>query len=558
MSSAHQPFKRQDMPLMRGVIWVSRPPMAPPLGASGQPPFIASSVDEGAEVLVALWADASATALHGHVDLGTGLRTALIQMVAEELSLEMTRVHMVMGHTAVSPNQGATIASNSIQTHAKPLQCAAAQILQWGLHASAQYFGVSVSDVLYGEQGFHVLARPNASEDLFYEGAQQRALTWSELLQDQNIALPLDLNAPLKDRQAYRLVGQAVPRVDIAIKAQAQLIFVHDMRIEGMLHGRVVRPPYAGVDSGDFVGKTLINVERESVSHIPGLRAVVVQGDFVGVVCEREEHAEQAMKELVVHWKAWPGLGPLQDTEGALSKHAFTERELVNEGDAQSALDSAAISLSQTYVWPYQMHASMGPSCALAQWCSQEEFQATGTRMRVWAGTQNPHVLRADLAMIAGSVDASIEVIRMEAAGCYGRNCADDVAADAALLSKAMNAPVRVQLTREQEHAWEPKGAAQVMKVRGGLDKEGQALVYDFVSAYPSNGAPTLALLLTGLIEPVAKVYEMGDRTARPPYQFPHLRVRVQDMAPMLRASWLRGSLLAFIPVRIVPPSLLA
>ncbi len=541
MLIAQTPFKRQDMPLMRGVIWVSRPPVSPPLGASGQPPFIASSLDEGAEVLVALWTDASVTALHGHVDMGTGLRTALTQMVAEELSLDLSRVHMVMGHTSVSPNQGATIASNSIQTHAKPLQCAAAQILQWGLDQSAHYFGVSVSDVLYGEEGFHVMATDNEALDLFYQTARKRVLPWSELLFDQNIALQLDLNAPLKDRQAYRLVGQAVPRVDIPLKAQAQLTFVHDMRIEGMLHGRVVRPPYAGVDSGDFVGKTLLKVECESVSHVPGLRAVVVQGDFVGVVCEREEHAEQAMKELVVHWKSWPGVGSLQDTENALSKQAFTERELINDGDVQSALQGAAVSLSQTYVWPYQMHASIGPSCALAQWCSDEEFQATGTRMRVWAGTQNPHVLRADLALIAGTVDASVEVIRMEAAGCYGRNCADDVAADAALLSKALKAPVRVQLTREQEHAWEPKGAAQVMKVRGALDKEGHALAYDFLSAYPSNGAPTLALLLTRLIEPVAKVYEMGDRTARPPYEFAHLRVRVQDMAPILRASWLRG-----------------
>jgi len=541
MLIAQKPFQRQDMPLMRGVIWVSRPPVSPPLGVSGQPPFIASSLNEGAEVLLALWSDASATALHGHVDMGTGLRTALTQMVAEELSFELSRVHMVMGHTAVSPNQGATIASNSIQTHAKPLQCAAAQILLWGLDQSAQYFGVSANDVRYGEEGFHVLANGHAAKGLLDQTAQKRFLSWSELLLDQNIALSLDLSAPLKDRASYRWVGQSVPRLDIPPKAQAQLTFVHDMRVEGMLHGRVVRPPYVGVDSGDFVGKTLIKVQQESVSHIPGLRAVVVQGDFVGVVCEREEHAEQAMKELVVHWKAWPGVGSLQDTEAALSKHPNAERELVNEGDAQSAVEGAEISLSQTYVWPYQMHASIGPSCALAQWCPEEEFQATGIRLRVWAGTQNPHVLRADLALIAGTQDASIKVIRMEAAGCYGRNCADDVAADAALLSKALKAPVRVQLSREQEHAWEPKGAAQVMKVRGALDQDGQALAYDFLSAYPSNGAPTLALLLTGLIEPVAKVYEMGDRTARPPYQFPHLRVRVQDMAPILRSSWLRG-----------------
>ncbi|WP_372659461.1 c-type cytochrome, partial [Hydrogenophaga sp.] len=150
-------------------------------------------------------------------------------------------------------------------------------------------------------------------------------------------------------------------------------------------------------------------------------------------------------------------------------------------------------------------------------------------------------VLRADLARLMGLTDVQIDVIRMEASGCYGRNCADDVAADAALLSRAVGAPVRVQLTREQEHAWEPKGAAQLMQVQGGLNADGSVAAYDFQTSYPSNGAPTLALLLTRTVEPLAQAYEMGDRTARPPYDYDHLRVTINDMPPMLRASWLRG-----------------
>jgi nicotinate dehydrogenase subunit B len=140
-----------------------------------------------------------------------------------------------------------------------------------------------------------------------------------------------------------------------------------------------------------------------------------------------------------------------------------------------------------------------------------------------------------------GLADVQIDVIRMETSGCYGRNCADDVAADAALLSRAVGQPVRVQLTREQEHAWEPKGAAQLMQVKGGLNADGSVAAYDFETSYPSNGAPMLALLLTRTIEPVAQAFEMGDRTARPPYDYPNLRVAVNDMAPILRASWLRG-----------------
>src|SRR6202040_606008 len=154
---------------------------------------------------------------------------------------------------------------------------------------------------------------------------------------------------------------------------------------------------------------------------------------------------------------------------------------------------------------------------------------------------QNPHILRTDLALLLQRPEPEIEVIRMEAAGCYGRNCADDVSADAVLLSRAVGRPVRVQLTREQEHAWEPKGTAQLMDVKGGLDADGSVAGYDFATRYPSNGAPTLALLLTGTIAPTPLVSEMGDRTAIPPYDYDNLRVVAHDMPPIMRASWLRG-----------------
>src|SRR6185437_14011238 len=180
-----------------------------------------------------------------------------------------------------------------------------------------------------------------------------------------------------------------------------------------------------------------------------------------------------------------------------------------------------------------QMHGSIGPSCAVA------DYQHGS--IRVWSGTQNPHLLRADLALLLQRPDAEVEVIRMEAAGCYGRNCADDVSADAVLLSRAVGRPVRVQLTREQEHAWEPKGAAQLMDVNGGINADGSVAGYDFATRYPSNGAPTLALLLTGEVPNTPAVFEMGDRTAIQPYDYDNLRVVAHDMPPIVRASWLRG-----------------
>jgi nicotinate dehydrogenase subunit B len=511
MTRAHAPnapLTRTDFHAAVGVLLVTRePPPAPP-AVKGQPTLVSGNPAEGLEILLAVWDDGSVTALSGHVDLGTGLRTALAQIVAEELSIGIDRVNMVLGDTTRTPNQGATIASASIQIHAIPLRAAAAQARAW-LMARA---------VLDPQGTTQLNAAP---------------LNYEQLLSGQHIELPLNLHTAVKSPEDYRLVGTSTMRVDIPAKATGGLTFVHDMRVPGMLHGRVVRPPYAGADHGDFIGNTLESVDESSIAHIPGIRAVLVIRDFVGIVAEREEHAEQALRELRVHWKAWPGLPPLDDLAAALRNNPSTQRRLVDEGDVDAGLAGAAQSMAREYVWPYQMHASIGPSCAVADW--QPE------RMTVWAGSQNPHVLRVDLARLMGLADVQIDVIRMEASGCYGRNCADDVAADAALLSRAVGQPVRVQLTREQEHAWEPKGAAQLMQVKGGLNADGSVAAYDFETCYPSNGAPMLAMLLTRTIEPVAQAFEMGDRTARPPYDYTNLRVAVNDMAPILRASWLRG-----------------
>ncbi len=493
---ADTPLTRADFHAARGVLLVTREPPPTPPPAKGQPALVGANPQEGVEILLAVWDDGSVTALHGHVDLGTGLRTALAQIVVEELDVPMGQINMVLGDTARAPNQGATIASASIQIHAAPLRAAAAQARAW----------------LQAHTGSNV----NFS-----------------LLEGQHIKLPLNLHTPVKDPKDHHTVGTRVPRLDIPAKVTGELTFVHDMRVPGMLHGRVVRPPYAGADHGDFIGNTLQSVHEASIAHIPGIKKVVVIRDFVGVVALREEHAEQAMRELRVTWKPWPGLHNLSDLEGAIRANPSKARQLIDNGDVDAAIAGADLQLARNYVWPYQMHASIGPSCAVADWTSHA--------MTVWAGTQNPHVLRADLSRLMGLPDVAINVIRMETAGCYGRNGADDVAADAALLSRAVGAPVRVQLSREQEHAWEPKGAAQLMQVNGGLNADGTVAAYDFQTAYPSNGSPTLALLLTRSIEPLAQAYEMGDRTARPPYDWQNLRVTVNDMPPMLRASWLRG-----------------
>jgi nicotinate dehydrogenase subunit B len=471
------------------------------------------------ETFIRITADGDVNAYNGHVDLGTGIRTALGQIVAEELDVSFARVVVVLGDTTEVPDQGPTIASETIQITAVPLRKAAAQARQFLVARAAERLELPIEEL--------------SIEDGLVRGKDNRSVSYGELIAGEEFRLELADDVPVKAAGNYSIVGRSVPRVDLPAKATGELTYVHDVRVPGMLHGRVVRPPYAGVDAGPFVGNSLVSVDRSSVRDIPGLVDVVQIGDFVGVVAEREENAIKAAALLKVDWKPTPTLPDLADIDTALRANPSTPRMLKDTGGVDAAIAAAAKPMKRTYVWPYQMHASIGPSCAVAEFGND--------RIRVWSGTQNPHWLRADLAKLIERPESDIDVIRLEAAGCYGRNCADDVTADALLLSRAVGRPVRVQLTREQEHAWEPKGTAQLIDVDGGLSDDGSVAAYDFATRYPSNGAPTLALLLTGRVAPEPLVFEMGDRTAIPPYGYEHMRVVAHDMPPIVRASWLRG-----------------
>lgn len=479
-----------------------------------------ASGEKGAfETFIKVTADGLVTAFNGHVDLGTGIRTALGQIVAEELDVSFARVVVVLGDTSRVPNQGPTIASETIQITAVPLRKAAAQARHFLMARAAERLELPAQQL--------------SVQDGLVRGKDNRSISYGELIAGETIRLELADDVQVKAVNAYTIVGESVPRIDLPAKATGEPVYVHDVRVPGMLHGRVVRPPYAGVDAGPFVGTSLIAIDEASVSHVPGMVAVVRIGDFIGVVAEREENAIKAATQLKVRWKPTPTLPDLQDLQMALRSNPSQPRTLIDKGDVDAAIAAAAKPMQRTYVWPYQMHGSIGPSCAVADY--QEG------NVRVWSGTQNPHMLRADLALILAKPEGEIDVIRMEAAGCYGRNCADDVSADAVLLSRAVGRPVRVQLTREQEHAWEPKGTAQLMDVNGGLRPDGSVAGYDFATRYPSNGAPCLALLLTGAVTAAPAVFEMGDRTAIPPYDYEDMRVVAHDMPPIVRASWLRG-----------------
>ncbi|SNB72413.1 nicotinate dehydrogenase subunit B [Arboricoccus pini] len=482
------------------------------------PPNLA---DQATSLFLTVHGDGSVQAFNGHVDLGTGIRTALAQIVAEELDVAFERVSMILGHGGLGPDQGATIASETIQITALPLRRAAAQARRYLLELAAVELKVA-------PENLHVNDGTVSCDD-----GSNRFVGYGELLGNRHHLLRLTDDVALKPVEQHRVIGRSQPRVDIPAKATGSFTYVHDMRLPGMLHGRVVRPPYAGIDAGDFVGRSLIAIDEGSIAHVPGIVKLVRIGDFIGIVAEREEQAAEAAAALQVTWKPVPSLPDMDDLAGTLRANPSTPRLLEDKGDTPKALAEAARRHRRTYLWPYHLHGSIGPSCSLADW------QPGG--LRVWSGTQNPQVLRRDLATLMGLHEGQVEILRLEAAGCFGRNCADDVGADAALLSRAVGRPVRVQLTREQEHAWEPKGAAQLMEVEGGQDAEGGVTAYDFSVYYPSNGAPLLAAILTGAVSSTPTVLQMGDRTAIPPYDYANRHIVCHDMPPIVRAAWLRG-----------------
>lgn len=513
---------RRRLLQMGGLLLVSTALPGDLLAAESSATQSASPASDRVSSFIAIAPDGKVTAFCGHVDLGTGIRTSLAQMVADELMVDFNDISMILGDTNITPDQGPTIASATIQVTAIPLCQAAAQVRMMLTALAAKAFNAP-EDQLIAENGV-IMQRDNPA----------RKLGYGELVQGRDLMLPLKEDIPLTKQRRY--IGQSVQRVDIPAKVTGGAAFVHDVRVPDMLHARVVRPPYAGADSGAPLGQALISVDESSVAHIKGLVKLVVINDFIGVVTEREEQAIEAMRALKAEWKPWNGVPDLsrdglRDTLSGLKK---SPRQLRKDDGADDTFNQAAIRLEREYVWPYHAHASIGPSCAVAR------HNADGT-MEVWSGTQQPHDLRKDLAKLLDLEEGQVSVHRVEASGCYGRNCADDVTADAALLSRAVGKPVRVQLMREQEFGWEPKGTAQLIRLQGGLNKQHEVEIYRMQTCYPSNAATTLALVLTGKVSNEPVTQQMGDRTAIPQYEYPKMDVVCEDTAPVVRASWLRG-----------------
>jgi len=502
-----------------GYLLVACPLSSSPRAAETLGPWPKTIPGDRVDSWLAVKADGGVTCFTGRVDLGTGIRTALAQVVADELDVDLDRVTMVMGDTARTPDQGTTSASNTIQREAVPLRHAAADARQMLLKLASDRLGVAVSDL-------------RAASGIITSGRAGRSISYGELIGDKKFDLRASGRARTKKPSEYTVVGKSVSRTDIPAKATGTFTFVHDVRRPGMLHARVIRPPMSGAETA--IGATLVAVDLTSVRHIPGLVEVVRIEDFLGVVAEREENAARAARELKVEWKSWSAMPDFSKLEPALRNYPSKPRILREEGDVRSALANAAIELSATYIWPYQLHASIAPSCAVAEF--------SDSKLTIWSATQSAHAVRREAAQLLAMPEEAVRVVHVDGAGCYGLNCADDVSLDAALLSKAVGRPVRLQLTREQEQGWEPKGAAQLMDVRGSLDGNGRVTAYQFITKCFSGRAETLAHYLTGTKPAKPAVLAQGDRNAVPPYfGIPNLQVSVLDLVPPVRAARMRG-----------------
>ena len=411
---------------------------------------------------IAVGRDGIVTAYTGKCDFGQGLYTAQMQLVAEEVCVPLSRVRLIQCDTSVTPDQGTTSGQQSHPTNFNHtnLALAGATARQALIRLASDKIGAPASD-LVARDGV-VALKSDAS----------RSLAYGDLIGGQRFNLQLDRAAARKHPREWTVLGTPVPRVDMRDMVTGQFEFVHNVKVAGMLHGRVVRPPE--------VGATVGSVDEGSIRDLPGVVKVVVKGNFVGVVAQKPWQAMQAAERLKVNWNRGTGLQPHADLYGTLRRQPARDTLLVDSGDVDANLKAATTVLRSTYLHPYQMHGSMGSSCAVA------DVQAD--KATIWSATQSAYPTRNTSAMLLGLKPESIRVIYVRGAGCYGINGADTVSYDAALLSQAVGKPVRVQLARKDEMAWENYGNAFVIDQRVALDASGNISVWDYEAWSAARG----------------------------------------------------------------------
>jgi nicotinate dehydrogenase subunit B len=468
----------------------------------------------------------------GKVEIGMGVETGYAQIVAEELDVSLERVRFVMGDTSLTTDQGGVGGSTSIMLGAKPLRNVAATARFLLLQLASSRFGASLEQLRVNDGVVSV--QEDATKSVSYgDLAGSADLNDALKVSGRGFALNVEGIGKPKDPAKYTIVGKPVPRVDIAPKILGQWQYVTDVRVPGMLHGRVVRPACAGAK--------LVSVDEESVKTIAGYVKTVVDGDFVGVVCESEWAAIRAVQALKVTWTdpapVFPEQMHLYDSMRNATPKA--SKETLKNGDAAGALEGAAEKLEAGYEWPFQSHATMGPGCAVA------DVRLDGLTT-VWSGGQKPHALQQGFAELLRVPTDKVRVIWVEDAGSYGRPGFEDAAADAVLLSRAVGRPVRVQWTREDMTAWGTKGPALVCDMTAGLNPQGEVAAFRFTSRafsggevmyLPSTAGNFLGAQLTGIPNTtgVDEFAQWGEECVA--YAFPNVHADANVVRAFLAAA---------------------
>ncbi|MFZ2079713.1 MAG: molybdopterin cofactor-binding domain-containing protein [Xanthobacteraceae bacterium] len=478
-------------------------------------------------------ADGTVSAFYGKIDGGQGLHVAIAQMVAEELDVPFKAVKVVMGDTASSVNQGGASGATGVQNGGKQLRAAAAEARRVLVELAAEKLGVPAERLSVDGGVVHTgteMAQSVSYADLVRGRYFNGALAWNG-----KIGNPLYApgKAKPKDPKDYKIVGQPIKREDIAPLVFAQQDFCTDVKVPGMVHGRMIRPAVAGA--------VPVNVDENSIKDIPGARVVWREG-FLGVVGEKEWDAIKAAQQLEVTWSnATPPFPDQASLYNHIRKAPVRKREVAKQtGNVDEAFKNAARVIEAEYEWPFQSHASLGPACAVVD--------IKGDEVTLWTGSQKPHFTRDGVAAILGLPAEKVRAIWVPGPGSYGRNDAGDAAMDAALLAKAVGRPVRLQYTRDQGTGWDPKGPASIHHARAAIDPAGKVIAYEFGSkAFPrvdvnsneSEPHDTLAGQLTGV------TLQSGDGFGVPEdsYGFANKRAYWETVAPLLdRGSPLRTS----------------
>jgi CO/xanthine dehydrogenase Mo-binding subunit len=407
--------------------------------------------------------DNTATFFVGKTDLGQGTGTAFRQVMADELDMPYDNTSCVMGNTDVTVDQGGSGGSDALQTDGYPMRRVAAEARRVLLELASARFGVPVAQLVVSDGVVSVAADPS------------KTVTYGELIGGKRFDVTLTGNninattgtAKLKEVQQFKIVGKSPQRYDIPPKVDGSLKWAVDAKVPGMVHARNVKPPVAGAK--------VVSIDESSVKAIPGFLKVVSRGNYVAVVCEREEQAIQAARQLRVNWQK-PATAPFPTSENLFdyirnSTPTFSGMPTA-VGNSDGVLKGAAKVLEADYEIPFQGHTAIGPAHAMAD--------PSNDQLTIYSNDMKSYGLRDGVAEFLRMPRDRVRVVWMEGPQAYGRTAADDAGFEAAFLAKELGRPVRVQWMRNEETAWDTKGPAFAVRVRGGLDAQGNLVAFEY------------------------------------------------------------------------------